>query len=161
MPGADRTPVGEYQLKAVFLFNFTKFVEWPAQAFGSAHDPFTICVTGSNPFGSSLDDEVGGKTVGKRPISVHVVSSPQEAQKCQILFFPAAERKRERGILEGLQSSSVLTVGETDDFTAHGGIVQFRLIDTRIHLEIISEAAARANLRISSKLLSLADPARH
>jgi hypothetical protein len=161
LAGADQTPVGEYQLKAVFLFNFAKFVEWPPQAFGGAHDPFTICIAGANPFGSSLDDEAGGKTVANRPISIRLVSNPQEAQKCQILFFPASERKRERGILEALQGSSVLTVGDADDFTAHGGIVEFRLIDARIHIEIVPEAAERAHLRISSKLLSLADPARH
>ena len=161
LAGADRISAGEYQLKAVFLFNFTKFVEWPPQAFANAHDPFTICVAGANPFGSLLDDATGGKTVGTRPIAVHVVSNPQDARKCQIVFFPAAERKQERGLLEELQGSSVLTVGEADDFTAQGGIVQFRLIDTHIHLEIIPEAARRANLRISSKLLSLADPARH
>jgi hypothetical protein len=161
LAGADRTPVGEYQLKAVFLFNFAKFVEWPPQVFGDPRDPFTICVAGSNPFGSSLDDEVRGKTVANRPISIRTVSHPQEVRKCQILFVPAAEHKREHGLLEALQGASVLTVGDDDDFTSNGGIVQFKLVDARIHIEIVPEAAERANLRISSKLLSLADPARH
>ena len=66
--GADGTPIDEYQLKAVFLFNFAKFVEWPPRAFGDARDPFTICVWGDNPFGSSLDAIVHGKTVANRPI---------------------------------------------------------------------------------------------
>ncbi len=161
LSGADPIPVGEYQLKAVFLFNFAKFVEWPPRVFGNPQDPITICVAGANPFGSSLSDEARGKTVANRPISIRLVSNPPEARICQILFFPASERKRERGFLEALQGSSVLTVGDADDFTAHGGIVQFRLVDTRIHMEIIIEAAERAGLRISSKLLSLADPARH
>lgn len=159
--GADGTLVDGYQLKAVFLFNFAKFVEWPPQAFGDARDPFTICVAGDNSFGSSLDDEVRGKTVANRPILVLLVSSPAQARKCQILFISPSERKRERGLLEALKGASVLTVGDTDDFTANGGIVQFKMKDARIRIEIDSEAAERANLRISSRLLSLAEPARH
>ena len=159
--GADGTLVDGYQLKAVFLFNFAKFVEWPPQAFGDAHDPFTICVAGDNSFGSSLDDEVRGKTVANRPILVRVVSSPEQARKCQILFVSPSERKRERALLDALKGASVLTVGDMDDFTANGGIVQFKTKDARIRIEIDTEAAERANLRISSRLLSLADPARH
>jgi hypothetical protein len=159
--GADGTPIGEYQLKAVFLFNFAKFVEWPPQAFADASDPFTICVWGDNPFGSSLDDAVRGKTVGNRPISTRLVSSNQQARTCQILFISGSERKRMRGLLEALRNGCVLTVGDTDDFTTNGGIVQFKVNDARVRFEIDAEAAGRANLRISSKLLSLADPARH
>ena len=159
--GADIAVVSEYQLKAVFLFNFAKFVEWPPQAFADAHDPFTICVAGDNPFGSSLEDEVRGKTVASRPISIRLVSNPEQARKCQILFVPASERRRARGLLESLKGSSVLTVGDTGTFMADGGIVQFKVKDARIHMEIDSQAAERVNLRISSKLLSLADPARH
>lgn len=159
--GAEGTLVDGYQLKAVFLFNFAKFVEWPPQAFGDARDPFTICVAGDNSFGSSLDDEARGKTVANRPILVLLVSSPAQARKCQILFVSPSERKRERGLLEALKGASVLTVGDTDDFTANGGIVQFKMKDARIRIEIDTEAAERANLRISSRLLSLADPARH
>jgi hypothetical protein len=120
-----------------------------------------ICVAGASPFGSSLDDEVRGKTVAGRPISLRIISSPAEARKCQILFIPAAERRRERDLLGALKGSSVLTVGDTDDFTANGGIVQFRVKDARVHLRIDARAAERANLRISSKLLSLAEPAGH
>jgi len=159
--GPDGTPVGEYQLKAVFLFNFAKFVEWPPQAFGDARDPFNICVLGDNPFGSSLDDAVRGKTVANRPIAIRLISSPQQARTCQILFVSASERKRMRGILEALQHCCVLTVGDTDDFTANGGIVQFKVRDAHVRIEIDAEAAQRANLRISSKLLSLAEPAGH
>jgi hypothetical protein len=124
LASADRTPVSEYQLKAVFLFNFTKFVEWPMKAFSDPHDPFTICLAGANPFGSSLDDEVRGKTVGSRPILIRLVSNAQEARKCQILFVPASERKREHGLLDLLRDASVLTVGDSSDFTTNGGIVQ-------------------------------------
>jgi hypothetical protein len=159
--GADGPPVGEYQLKAVFLFNFAKFVEWPPQAFADPRDPFSICVLGDNPFGSALDDAVRGKTVANRPISIRIVSSSQQARTCQILFVSASEAKRMRGLLDALRNFCVLTVGDTDDFTANGGIVQFRMKDARVRIEIDAEAAERANLRISSRLLSLAEPARH
>jgi hypothetical protein len=159
--GEDGTAIGEYQLKAVFLFNFAKFVEWPPQAFGDARDPFAICVAGDNPFGSSLEDAVRGRTVANRPISIRLVSSLQQSRTCQILFIAASERSRMGGLLKALKNCSVLTVGDTDDFTANGGIVQFKVIDARVRIEIDAEAAQRANLRISSKLLSLAEPAKH
>jgi hypothetical protein len=159
--GADGPPVGEYQLKAVFLFNFARFVEWPPQSFADPHDPFTICVLGENPFGSALDDAVRGKTVANRPIAIHLVVSGQQARTCQILFVSASERKRVNGILEALRNCCVLTVGDTEDFTENGGIVQFRMKDARVRIQIDAEAAERAGLRISSKLLSLAEPSRH
>jgi hypothetical protein len=159
--GGDGTPVGEYQLKAVFLFNFAKFVEWPPRSFADPHDPFTICVLGENPFGSALDDAVRGKTVANRPIAIRLVANGQQARTCQILFVSASERKRVNAILEALRNCCVLTVGDTEDFTENGGIVQFRMKDARVRIEIDAEAAERAGLRISSKLLSLAEPARH
>ena len=157
----DGTPVGEYQLKAVFLFNFAKFVEWPPQAFADTRDPFTICVLGDNPFGSALDDATRGRTVANRPIAIRLVSNLPQARACQILFVSASERNRMHSILEALRNSCVLTVGDTEDFTANGGIVQFRMKDARVRIEIDAEAAGRANLRISSRLLSLVEPARH
>jgi len=159
--GPDGSPVGEYQLKAVFLFNFAKFVEWPPHAFADPHDPFTICVLGDNPFGSALNDAVRGKTVANRPISIRLLSNSQQARTCQILFVSASEGKRIRGVLETLGNCCVLTVGDTDDFTANGGIVQFRMKDARVRIEIDAETAERAGLRISSKLLNLAEPAKH
>lgn len=159
--GADGTPVSEYSLKAVFLFNFAKFVEWPPQAFADPHDPFVICVLGGNPFGAALDDAVRGKTVASRPIAIRQVSSDQQARTCQILFVSASEHKRMHGLLEALRNCCVLTVGDTEDFTANGGIVRFKMKDERVRIEIDADAAARANLRISSRLLSLAAPAKH
>jgi YfiR/HmsC-like len=159
--GADRTPVGEYQLKAVFLFNFSRFVEWPPQAFGDPHDPFAICVLGDNPFGEALDDVVRGKTVANRPIAIRLLSSGEQARTCQILFVSASERTSMRGLLEALRNCSVLTVGDTRDFSVNGGMVQFRVRDARVRIEIDADAARKANLRISSRLLSLAEPAGH
>lgn len=148
--------IDEYQVKAAFLFNFAKFVEWPATAFKSADEPIRICVFGQDPFGSSLEDVVRGKAVGSRTLVVREVSTALAACKCHMLFLSASEQKRLRSLLGDLKECSVLTVGETDEFAANGGVVGFKLKDARVRFEIDRDAAERAKLRISSKLLSLA-----
>ena len=153
-----QSPVAdEYPVKAAFLFNFAKFVEWPALAFKGPEDPIAICVLGQNPFGSALQDVVRNKTVANRAFVVREVSNAQEAINCQIVFVSSSERKRFRLLLDGLKGRSILTVGEADDFTANGGIINFKLKDARVRIEIDPGAADRAGLRISSKLLSLAE----
>ncbi len=152
------TPLAdEYQVKAAFLLNFAKFVEWPAVAFKGPEDPITICVLGQNPFGTTLDDVVRDKTVANRSFVVRGVLNAQQANTCQIVFVSASERKRFRLLLDGFKGRSILTVGEADDFTANGGIINFKLKDARVRIEIDAGAADRAGLRISSKLLSLAE----
>lgn len=152
------TPLAdEYPVKAAFLFNFAKFVEWPADAFKSPADPIAICVLGQNPFGTALEDVVRGKTVANRTFVVREISNAQQASTCQIVFVSASERKHFRFLLDGLKERSILTVGEGDDSTANGGIINFKLKDARVRIEIDPGAAGRAGLRISSKLLSLAE----
>jgi hypothetical protein len=147
----------EYQVKAAFLFNFAKFVEWPSVAFKGPEDPIAICVMGQNPFGTALEDVVRDKTVANRAFVVRGVLNTQQAASCQILFVSASERKRFRILLDELKGRSILTVGEGDDFTANGGIINFRLKDARVRIEIDAGAANRAGLHVSSKLLSLAE----
>jgi len=147
----------EYQVKAAFLYNFAKFVEWPAGTFANATDPIGICVVGFNPFGSTLQDMVQGKKLGDRAFVVRRLPDTQNADKCQILFIGAVEWKRIHAMPEGLQRHGVLTVGETDDFTALGGIIGFKLDGARVRIQIAPETADRAKLRISSKLLNLAE----
>jgi hypothetical protein len=147
----------EYQVKAAFLYNFAKFVDWPAGTFANAADPIGICIAGPNPFGSALEEMVQGKKVGDRPFVVRHLPDPQNADKCQILFIGAAEWKRIRATPDVLPKHAVLTVGETDDFTTLGGIIGFKLDGTRVRLLIAAETADRAKLHISSKLLSLAE----
>lgn len=157
--GADGSVVDEYQVKAAFLFNFAKFVEWPAQAPNASSDAIALCVFGKNPFGTALDG-IAGKSIGNRKFVVREVSGAQQANKCHILFVAGSDRKRIRALLEEVKTSSMLTVGETEDFIGDGGIVSFRLKDARVHFEIDDAAAERAGLHISSKLLSLADSAK-
>ena len=154
---AEAPVADEYPVKAAFLFNFAKFVEWPTDAFKGPEDPIAICVLGQNPFGGALEDVVRNKIVANRGFQVRDVANAQQASKCQIVFVTASERKRFRSLMEDLKGHSILTVGEADDFTASGGVINFKLKDARVRIEIDAGAAERAKLHISSKLLSLAE----
>lgn len=149
--------IDEYQVKAAFLYNFTKFVDWPPQTFKTDRDPIRICVLGQDPFGNALAQAVAGKTVLGRALVLSWLSVPGHATECQVLFISSSERKHLGAILGALRTSAVLTVGETDGFGAQGGIVNFKLEDGRIRLEVNVEAAGRAKLGISSKVLNLAE----
>ncbi|HSR08080.1 MAG TPA: YfiR family protein [Bryobacteraceae bacterium] len=155
VPGFD-----EYQVKAAFLYNFAKFVEWPPGTFAKPNDPIEICIVGQNPFGSTLEDMVQGKKMEGRAFAVRQLPDTQQAGKCQILFIGASEGKRTRALLEALKGAAILTVGETGDFTSLGGIVSFRLEGPRVHIQIALDTAEHARLRVSSKLLSLAEIAK-
>ena len=154
---ADGPAFDEYQVKAAFLYNFAKFVEWPPGTFASSTDPIAICVVGQNPFGSTLEDMVQGKKLAGRAFVVRRLSDTQQAGKCQILFIGASEWKRTGALLEALKGSGVLTVGENTDFMSLGGMIGFRLEGPRVRIQIALDPAAHARLRISSKLLSLAE----
>ena len=154
---AGETGIEEYQIKAAFLFNFAKFVEWPAQAFKSADSPIEICVLGPDPFGSSLDKAVEGKAVGNRRFVIREVRDAPQAGECHILFVSAAGWAQSRAVLRDIKKCCVLTVGETGEFIAGGGMINLRLEEARVRMEINPDAAERAGLRISSKLLSLAE----
>ncbi len=154
---AQGQSLDEYQVKAAFLFNFAKFVEWPAQTFRSPTDPINICILGQDPFGDALEHAVKGKTVETRVFLVPFrISEVHQASGCQILFISSTERKRVRAILAELKAPGVLTVGETEGFAVQGGMINFKLEDGRVRLEVNVEATERGQLRISSKLLNLA-----
>jgi hypothetical protein len=146
----------EYQVKGAFLLNFTKFVDWPPQAFKGPGDPIAICILGENPFGPGLDRAARETVVANRTVSVRQVSDGQQAGQCQIVFMGASERKRSRAWLESMRGQSVLTVGEFEGFLANGGVVNFKLEGERVRIEIDTAAADRAGLHISAKLLNLA-----
>jgi hypothetical protein len=153
---ASAQTIDEYQVKAAFLYNFAKFVEWPELTFKTDKDPMRICVLGQNPFGNALVEGVGGKTILGRPLVVSGISDAGQGADCQILFIGSSERKRLRSIFADVRMTGVLTVGETEGFATQGGIVNFKLEDGRVRLEINIEAAGQAKLRISSKVLNLA-----
>jgi len=147
----------EYQVKAAFLYNFAKFVEWPSGSFTNSTDPIGICIIGKNPFGSTLENMMQGKKEGGRTFAVRWLPDTQQVHDCQILFIGAGERKRIRALLAVLKGAAILTVGETNDFTALGGVIDFKLDGTRVHIQIDVRMAEQNHLKISSKLLSLAE----
>lgn len=156
MAGARADAQGlEYQVKAAFLFNFTKFVEWPFDAFTAPGDPVTVCVVGDDPFGESLDAVVQGETANGRPLKVHRTRSFADLRTCHMLFVPRSER-RQGTILASLRGAGILTVGDGDGFLTDGGIIRFVLDQNRVRFEVNLAAAEGNRLRLSSKLLRLA-----
>ncbi|HYL38410.1 MAG TPA: YfiR family protein [Bryobacteraceae bacterium] len=148
--------VEEYALKAAVVLNLAKFVEWPQGTFLNPQDPIVICILGDNPFGRSLEQAVRGQAIDNRPLIVQQVSNVAQARSCQVVFVSWSERKRLRSIFGQLSSRGILTVGDTDDFAAEGGVVNLSVEANRIRIEINPEAAGQQRMRISSRLLSLA-----
>jgi len=155
MAAAARAQVDEYQVKAAFLYNFAKFVDWPARAFHSQEEPIAICTLGSNPFGDALDRVVNGKTAGGRPLLARHVADAPSPSDCHILF--ASDLKKFRAIAPRLRGTAVLTVGESPEFIAAGGMINFKIEGGRIRFEINVQAVEQGQIHISSKLLSLAE----
>jgi hypothetical protein len=143
----------EYRVKAAYLFNFTKFIEWPNAAFAAGRSfSFSICVAGRNPFGPALTATIVGETAAGLPLAARVVNAGGAAG-CHVLFVPAGVAAAP--YLRAVGKSPVLTVGESPGFLAQGGIINFVLDGGRVRFEINQAAAERAQLRISSRLLQL------
>lgn len=146
----------EYQVKAAFLFNFAKFVEWPAEVFPNSDSPLQICVLGPDPFGRDFEQMVVDKTVnGHRIELIHPEGIPQ-ARACQIVFIAYSDRQTLKQILEGLKGASVLTVGDAPGFAQMGGVINFVLDDNRVRFEISLRAADQSHLKLSARLLTVA-----
>jgi YfiR/HmsC-like len=144
----------EYEVKAAFLMNFTKFVEWPPSAFANAESPIAICIIGNDPFGHVLDDIVQGETVNRRRLTVRRIDEPPAPKTCQVLFIAASFKERHK-LLTGL-TPGVLTVSEGESFSSDGGMIAFVIDDRRVRFIINLAAAERAGLKLSSKLLAVA-----
>lgn len=149
--------LSEQRLKAVFLFNFSRFVEWPPSAFTAADAPFVIGVFGRDPFGSDLDDVARGEAVNGRQLLVKRVRSVEDAAACQILFIPQSERANLDEILAALARSNTLTVSDLDGAARHGTMIRLVTDHDKIRLHINVESARAAGLTISSKLLRAAE----
>jgi hypothetical protein len=156
----DAPSLTEYQVKALFLLNFTKYVEWPAETFESADSAFKIGVVGEDRFGEDLKKAMTGKMVNGRAITVQQLGKEVDGSKFQILFISASEKNRLREILDKVKTTPVLTVGETEQFTQSGGVINFTKKDGKVRLEINLDAAHGAKLQLSSKLLGVADVVR-
>jgi hypothetical protein len=146
----------EYSVKLGFLYNFTKFVEWPPDSFRDPGAPLVICIVGHDPFRQDLEAELRTRKVGDHPIEVRTQTTNNKLSVCHIMFVPVTEKNQSDRILSGLQGSRTLTVGETEGFAVLGGIINLTIEDNKVHLEINRLAADRAGLKISSKLLGIA-----
>jgi hypothetical protein len=151
-------PPAEYQLKAVLLYNFVQFVDWPPDAFPDEHAPFTVGVLGPNPFGGFLAQILRGEKVNQRPIEVKLFANVAGADGCQILFISRGQAGNLAAILPQLSGKPILLVSDTDQFIARGGMIQLRMTPQKtIAFSINPEAAKASRLTISSKLLRLAE----
>jgi hypothetical protein len=154
----------EYQVKAAFLYNFAKFVDWPPSAFSDAKQPFDICVYGRDPFGPALDDALSGKSIGDHRVEIGRAKEVPDLMACHMIFVSASQKETPAELVDRLKPRAVLLVGESDGFAVSGGAIQFTVEDSHVHFLINPDAADRAGLKISSKLLALAkivrDPGR-
>jgi hypothetical protein len=153
---AQSAQAPEYEVKAAFLYNFVKFVDWPSQAFPAPSTPFRVCVLGRDPFGDALQRIVQGKSVSGRSIFSTSLQFPTQARSCHILFVSRANPETLSLALEAIRDLPVLSVSESADFLRLGGMINFVLEQDRVRFEINLEAAERHHLKLSSKLLAVA-----
>jgi len=156
-PGLCLAQPSEYQVKAVFLYNFGQFVEWPRETFDTPQAPFVICVLGEDPFGKTLDDVVRGESIGARSLVVRRFRETEEAADCNILFVGRGAAERLDEALAATRGRSVLTVTDIEGAERQGAIIVLYEDKSRIRMRINLAAAKASHLVISSKLLRPAE----
>jgi len=149
----------EYDVKATYLYNFARFVEWPASA-AAKDGPFAICLLGEDPFGHALDAVLEGESINGKAVAARRVAKPQDAANCRVLFISMSEESRLKEILASLDKASVLTVSDIPEFSRRGGMIQFVLVGDRIRFEVNLASAEDAGLSLSSELLKVATTVR-
>jgi len=154
---AQNARASEYQLKAVFLFNFAQFVDWPADAFPDADTPVVIGILGDDPFEGLLDQTVRDERLRGHPFQVRRYQSVDEVKTCHILFIRRPDGARLEETLARLKDRPILTVSDVDGFAERGGMIRFVTDRNRIRLQINPESVEAAHLTISSKLLRVAE----
>jgi hypothetical protein len=154
---AQDAAYSEQAVKAAFLVNFPKYVDWPAESFAATNSPIVIAVLGETKVAGELQKMITDRTVGGRKIVLKQLASGEAPGACQILFVAAAEQAHASDVLGKIKDESILTVGESDNFLDHGGIINLALRNQKVALVINLAAADQARLKISSKLLSVAE----
>lgn len=148
--------MAEYVVKATFLYDFAKFVDWPASSMANDASPLVLCVVGADPFGNMLDSTLHGQGIDHHQISIRRTTTSDDLRMCHIAFVSRAESKNLPIIVENLRGSSALLVGEAQGFAEHGGGIQLYLEDNSVHFAINIDAVQRAHLAINSNVLALA-----
>jgi hypothetical protein len=153
---AQSKAAGEYEVKAAFLYNFARYVEWPPAKLPAAGEAFVVTVLGEDPFGGALDAAIRDRTIQDRPLAVRRVARIEDVGPSQILFISRSEADDLPRILQRLAAAPILTVGESAQFAERGGMIRFRREGERIGFDINVGSTERAGLRVSSQLLKLA-----
>ena len=145
----------DYDVKAAYLFNFGRFVEWPAHTLADS-GVFTFCILGRDPFGANLDHLLARETIDGKNIAVKRIATAHEAAGCQVLFMGAEQESRVSKVIEELDKEAVLTVSDVPKFSDRGGMIQFVMEGNRVRFEVNLSATQRAGLTLSSDLLKVA-----
>jgi hypothetical protein len=146
----------DYQVKATYLYNFGRFIEWPRKVAAAQGGSFTVCVLGQDPFGPSLDATLGGETIGGKTVVAKRISSADESGDCQILYLSLTDDSRLNKIIADLDKKAVLTVSDMSQFVKRGGMIQFVLEGKKVRFEVNLTATQHAGLTLSSELLKVA-----
>lgn len=153
---AQQPKPNEYQVKAAYIYNFAKFVSWPAKSPAASNNEFDICVFEKDPFGTVLESTLAGKSLDGKPVVIKRLPGPQATPGCRILFINSAQDHNLREILTAAKDASVLTISDLPDFSKRGGMIQFVLTDNRVRFEINVTSAENAGLVLGSDLLKVA-----
>lgn len=152
---AQEQKAEEYQVKALFLYNFINFIDWPADSSIHSSPAINICIIGDDPFDKALE-EIRNKTVKDKNLVIRFFRPSDDPKGCHLLFIPAAEKRHAAHILKSVRDANVLTVGDTEELARQGAIIGFYIEQKKLRFAINIEAARRAGLKISAKLLKLA-----
>lgn len=146
----------EYKLKAVYIYNFLQFIEWPSSAFNDQNSPIVIGILGEDPYGEVIDETVKSEKIGDRPIKVKRYKFISDIDTCQVLFVCASEDKNVKNILYDLKGLPILTISDINDFAENGGNINFYVDENKLRFKINVKTLQDAKLKVSSKLLRLA-----
>ncbi|HEY1470321.1 MAG TPA: YfiR family protein [Candidatus Acidoferrum sp.] len=151
-----QSTTAEYQLKAAFIFHFVQLVDWPPEVSSPSGRPLILCIADENALPGLLERTVQGKQIASRPLYVRHLLEKDNPKSCDLLFVVGQDKKRAAALLRAVNNAPILTVGESEDFIQQGGMIGFCLQENKIRFDINLQAAKRANLTISSRLLLLA-----
>jgi len=149
----------EDDVKTAFLYNFTKFVEWPREAFEGDSSPIVIGIAGDDALAASFADAVSRKNPGGRAVVVRRIAESGELPRCHVLFLRATSRRRISEVVDELDGQPVLLVGESEHFLSSGGMINFVLRSDRVRFDVNLDAAQKCHLKLSSKLVHVASQA--
>jgi hypothetical protein len=153
---AAAAPPTDLEIKAAFLYNFTKFTDWPRDSFSGPGDPLRLCVLGKSPFGGSLATSLKGKTVNGRELAVTESASLAEAARCHLVFISESEESRLDDVLYRLGRLPVLTVSDIEAFAERGGTIGLKIVDRRVRFDVNVAASRLSGLKLGSQLLKVA-----